>query len=1377
MGTVNSNFFSCQRTMFRRCLSSARLMSTVSSHVFVRTGSFLFICSILTSLRVAAGPSKSEVRVLHSDEQSIVFEFRPSFLPPEKIQRAGQEFLQYDFEGSAGHMTEERPGAPDLRHFVVTLGLPAESGTIIRTIASDYEDVPGVVLSPVPTFGVRDGILEASSYLMDPESYAEGSFLPSAAVSLTRVAQMRSMYIGSVSLSPLQYNPASRTLRKYSRIVVEVIFGAPARNRARNNDHLLVKGVVLNYDVARNWTFAREQVVSKTAVSSVLSRGFWYKIPVKREGMYILDAAYLQSAGVDVDNIDPRTLRIYGNGGSELSEVVADPRPTDLVENAVYVQGESDGLFNDGDFLIFYARPVRRWVYNPTTKLFDPRIHHYSDVNYYWLTYGGDTGKRMQQIPSASEPTTVVADRFTGLVLVDEDTINLLSSGKDWYGPAFNANSSIVYTNPVPGVIAGSTITYRYSLIARSLDATPTIIVKEGATVIAQVVLSSVTSGSTIATEKTSTTKSTVTPLNSTSQLTFTLNSSSFSASAWLNRLEIQYPRNFSATGNYLRFRSPDTTGIIEYRLTGFTAAPFILDVTDPLDPKIVTGATGSYTFKAPAVAGIVSEFCAGAGGSYVVPEAMQFVTNQDIRGIVDGYDFIIVTSKEIRSAADRLAAFREQPLFGDLRTLVLDVDQIYNEFSGGVPDVTAIRDMLKNAYDTWTRRPMFGLFFGQGSYDYKSRLGFTSSTVPTWQSLDSRNDLTSYASDDFFVKFGTSATPSMVTGRLNPRTIAEADQLVTKLMGYEENSARDPWKMRILFVGDDSETSEGGDGSLHSAQAEILAESDTPAEFEKRKIYIAEYPTVITAQGRRKPGAYDAIIDEINRGVLIVNFTGHGNPTVWTHESVFTVQTSIPLLVNANRLAVFFLATCNFSQFDDANRYTGAELLLNKSDGGGIGVVSATRKVYALENFLLNRDIYEHMFITDQYGRVVVERPATALFQAKLESNSVNDQKFFFMGDPSMMLQYPRGYAIIDTINTQPVDSVNGAPRADSDPIQIRALQKVTIKGSMRNTVNQPDTSFDGTMSLVVNDATRRVSIAGFPPGVPTPFSYAATGGTIYRGENSVGGGKFGAAFIVPKDILYADSTTRGRVVAYITDGQTDAAGYTGRVFVGGTDTSAIPDENGPSISIYLDTRNFRAGDHVSDDPMLIVDLADSSGINTSVSGIGHRIEIWTNGATQSVDITDQYTSALDDFRSGTIQYQMRDLPYGRNSIRLRAWDAFNNASTVETFFEVTSGDQLSINDVFNYPNPFSRETSFTFRQNQLVPLNIQIKIYTLAGRLIQSLDAASPGEPFIQVPWDGRDRDGDILANGVYLYKIVVSTVDGRFASEALGKLSVLK
>jgi len=1331
---------------------------------------------------LVAGQQSDDIRIIRSDLQSFVFEYNPEHKPPTTIRGVEQEFTSFDFERSTITSVDEKSGEPDLRYRSLTLGFPSEVGNVVQIVEGDYEEIPGVIVAPVPSFRVSDGMIEVREYRSDPASYSLNNLLPQEPVALSSIGQVRSMLIGSVRISPIQYNPASRTVRKYSRMVIEVVFGHPRQGMTRSLDDQLLKGVPANYDVARNWQIPRDRSLAKRVGPSVLSLGFWYRIPVTGEGVYILDAAYLQSAGLDITEIDPRTIKIYGNGGAEVPELLTAPRPEDLVETAIYVQGQEDAVFNNNDFIIFFGKSTRGWSYNPTTKLFDHSIHHYAETNYYWLTYGGlVNGKRMQQQASLSDPATVVPDHFTGLVLVDEDTVNLLGSGKDWYGPTINANSSMTYANILPGLIASSSRTYRYSFIFRSRGFAPTLIAKEGSTILSQIILPSIPLSDefTYARERTTTVVSSAPVTGGNSLVSFTYNTSDIAGSGWLNWLEIQFPRNFAAAGNYLRFRSPDTSGVVEYRLTGFTASPFILDVTAPADAKIITGATGSYTFRASAVSGALSEYCAVAPGAYKVPGAMQFVPNQNLRGITDGYDFIIITSKEFKSSADRLAAFREQPAHGDLRTIVVDVEHIYNEFGGGLTDVAAIRDFLKYAYDNWSRPPTFALFFGQGSYDYKSRLGFRSNYVPTWESAESLYDLTSYASDDFFVRFSaSSAAPFLASGRLNPRTVAEGDLLVDKLMGYEENSARDPWKLRILIVGDDSWTSDGDDGSIHSVQAESLAENTVSPEMEKRKIFIAEYPTVITAQGRRKPGAYEDIIDEINRGVLIVNFTGHGNPTVWTHESVFSVQTSIPQLTNADRLAIFFQATCNFSQFDDPNRYTGSELLLNKPDGGAIASVSATRKVFAVENFNLNVDIYERMFLADQFGRAYLERPATALYRAKFEdSNSVNDQKFFFMGDPAMQLQYPEGYASIDSVNSEPVDSVNGVPRSDADPIQIMALQKVTVEGTLRDSLNVPESAFGGSITLVVNDATRDISIAGFPPGAVTPFMYSATGSTIFRGSNSVSQGRFSATFIVPKDISYADSTTRGRLVAYYSNAETDGVAYTGKVFVGGTDTTGSPDEIGPAISLFLNSRSFRSGDLVSDDPVLIADFVDSSGINTSLSGIGHRIETWVNGSALGIDITDFYTSALDDYQRGTVQYQLRDLPYGRNTLRVRAWDAFNNASTSETFFDVTSGDKLTISDIMNYPNPFSRETAFTFRQNQIVPLNISIKIYTLAGRLIQTLDASSPGEPFIQVPWDGRDRDGDVPANGVYLYKVIVSTVDGRYTSEALGKLSVLK
>jgi hypothetical protein len=284
------------------------------------------------------------------------------------------------------------------------------------------------------------------------------------------------------------------------------------------------------------------------------------------------------------------------------------------------------------------------------------------------------------------------------------------------------------------------------------------------------------------------------------------------------------------------------------------------------------------------------------------------------------------------------------------------------------------------------------------------------------------------------------------------------------------------------------------------------------------------------------------------------------------------------------------------------------------------------------------------------------------------------------------------------------------------------------------------------------------------------------ATGGLLYRGQNSVTNGKFAVTFVVPKDIQYGDSLSRGRLVAYVyRTGGSDAEAYTGNVHTGGTDSTAVKPKTGPSVQMYLGSRSYRSGDLVGENPLLIVDLADSSGINTSTSGVGHRIEAWLNNASQSTDLTNYYTSKLDSYREGSIQYQLQNVPEGQNTIRVRAWNSFDNSGSAETAFQVATSDRLTVTDVFNYPNPFGASgTEFTFRQNQTSPLAVTVKIYTVAGRLIRTLDAYAPGDSFVRVPWDGRDRDGDVIANGVYLYKLVVRTADGRFSSEALSKLS---
>jgi hypothetical protein len=1350
--------------------------TTVISHRAALQSVLLAIPGLLLNVPARGG----DVTVIRSDARSVQIEYRPEYLEPRVVVYGGTQYTMIDFQGEQSGSGSASVGGPDLRYRNIPLAFPGEQGNTIQVIAADFEEIHNAVAPPVPGLQRKDKSSPVLIYEADPVRYGQGRFLPGPVAELSAVGKVRSMLLGGVRITPVQFNPAARTLRKYTRVIVEVTFGPQSARLVSGGEETILKNVPVNYAAARTWGGRSLGRVSAPS-PSVLASGEWYRLAVKVEGMYRLDASYLSSLGINVGGIDPRTIRIYGNGGRELPEDISAPRVSDLAEDAIYVSGESDGKFDAGDFVVFYGKGTRGWRYDAQGKTLRHYIHDYAEVNYYWLTYGGGAGKRMaSQASLASSSTDLVKDAFTDGVALEEERTNLLlvggeGSGRQWFGQQINSGSSFTYVNNLAGLVPTGSIVYRYALAAQA-DNSPSFTVSEGGGAIGYAPLYP-SGGYVVATEGVFQVSGKSSLPGNTSQLNFAYSGQGIDARGWIDWFEILYPRSLSGVNDSLRFYAPDTTAVVEYHLQNFSAMPMVFNVTDHAGVRILTGLGGSFLFRASEASGNPSAYWAVAGSSWRVPSGGTKVANQNIRGYAGGADFIIVTASQYRSAADLLASYRADPAHGGMKVFVADVNQLYNEFGGGVTDVTAIRDFLYFAYHNWTPAPQFVLMLGQASFDYKGLLGVQSSFVPTWETQESFDDLGSYGTDDFFAKFGGTDAPSLVIGRVSARTGGEADAFVDKLMRYENNSAADGWKMRMLYVGDDAwtpEEGESGNGTIHSDAAETLSGPRyTPSEFEKKKIYLAEYPTVFTAAGRRKPGAYQAIIDQINQGVLVVNFAGHGNPVQLSNNDVFDIPTSVPRLRNADRLSVFFLATCNFSEFDDPLSRTGSEVLINKPDGGAIGVISADRKVYAGENAALNQGAYQAMFTRDAFGRVVVDRPATALFAYKAGGNSPNDQKYSYIGDPTMRLQFPRGYASFDSINGRPLDSA-GVPLPTV--AQLRSLSRVTVAGTIRDASNKTDVNYDGRVQLTLIDASRIQAIVNFYPGYT--WYYESTGGLLYRGENSVTKGKFAATFIVPKDIQYGDTLSRGRLVAYAyrTDApSSDAEAYTENVHIGGTDSSAVNPKTGPALQLYLGSRSYRTGDLVGENPLLLVDLADSSGINTSTSGVGHRIEAWLNNASQSTDLTNSYTSKLDSYREGTIQYQLQNLPEGKNTIRVRAWNSFDNSGSSETAFEVTSSDRLSVTDVFNYPNPFGASgTEFTFRQNQSTPLNVTVKIFTVAGRLIRTLDTYAGGDSFVRIPWDGRDRDGDAIANGVYLYKLIVRTADGRFSSEALSKLS---
>lgn len=852
------------------------------------------------------------------------------------------------------------------------------------------------------------------------------------------------------------------------------------------------------------------------------------------------------------------------------------------------------------------------------------------------------------------------------------------------------------------------------------------------------------------------------------SNLKFQIITSSAGAKLYLDYFEIEYQRQLKALSDNILFFSKDTSAVIEYNITNFSNSMMqVFDITDYKNVKIVTNAVisgGEIKFQSNETQRQVSRYYAVNSPAYKTPINGTQITFANIRANSSGSEMIVISNKLLRNEVERYAAYRSSQSPYTTSVSVFYVDDIMNEFASGLLDPTAIRDFIKYAYDNWQTKPFYVLLFGDGDYDYLNTIkeDYDKNLVPTYQTNESLSEMSSYAMDDYYVLVsGNDLRIDLTIGRLCVQNLGEASIAIDKIIDYEKNLSKDLWRTRITLVADD-ELAEGYEGSLHTKQTEELTTRSIPKYFDLNKIYLTAFPTVITGLGRRKPDVNRAIINAINNGTLIVNFIGHGNPNTWTHEYVFERVSTIPQLRNKE---YFFLtaATCDFGYFDNPNQQSSTEIMMNTRNAGTIGTFTAVRIVNAYYNAVINEAFYNNLFKKDE----VTQLPNTigmAYFLAKQNISSVsleNDQKFHLFGDPFIRLNSPLLPTIIDSVNNQDLNT----------NVQISALGEVKINGSVKN-LDGSNSNYNGEAIVSVYDSDKSVFFQ--------EMNYTASmpGGLIYRGRTNVNNGQFQTEFVVPKDISYENKN--GKIIAYFYDNQKDGIGYTTNVIVGGTNPNAVDDGKGPEIEIYFDDETFKDSYLVNPDFTLIAKLSDQTGLNTTGTGIGHKLEgILNNNENNAIDFTNYFVGDLNSGgKSGMIRYRFTSMEPGDYSIRIKAWDVFNNFSSEQAYFTVVSEESgLVVRDVYNYPNPFSSFTTFTFQHNISSPINAKIKIYTITGRLIKEIEERDILNKFTRIDWDGRDNDGNQLANGTYLYKLIVESIDGNYKNNVLGKIAVIR
>lgn len=1103
-------------------------------------------------------------------------------------------------------------------------------------------------------------------------------------------------------------------------------------------------------------------LIGSSAPNSVLSSGNWYKISVAQTGVFKIDYQLLKSIGINPDNIDPRNISIYGNGGGMLPELNNVSRHDDLAENPIMIVGESDGKFDAGDYILFYAEGPSVWSYDEANGTFDYNMNVYADENYYFITVGSSAGKRISNAPSAGTANNSTTT-FDEMQQYEVDEKNLGSTGREWYGDFYNFSiTNRSYNFNLPNVVTTEPVSIVTEFVANSINNVSTIAVKANGQNISNFTVTNVGNSSYPDYGKIATSTGITTLTSSSLNVQVTFSNASSAAEGYLSYIRVMGRRNLVFSGSSFNFRDSRVVGagnITEYTLQGGNSNTYVWDVTDPVNAlnQVYTSTGGQMKFTASSE--VLHEYVVfNSTGSFPTPNVVGKVANQNLHGL-NQPDMIVLVTDALRGEAERFAQYRSAK--SGIYVQVVGLDEVYNEFSSGRPDITAIRDFMRmlylNANGNVADQPKYLLLFGNATYDFKGKEFSIETVIPTFQSSITLSQVNSYATDDYFAFLDDNEgditqpnrTMDVAVGRFPVRNADQANAMIDKVIHYESLATFGSWRNNITFVADDE------DSNVHLLHAEGHATNIATNEpvYNIDKIYLDAFQLESTPAGLRYPGVNDAINTKMFNGCLMMNYTGHGGPSGWAHERVLTID-DIRSWDNYDAMPLFVTATCEFTRYDDPSRISAGEEIVLNPNGGAIAAVSTSRLVYAHANERTNRNFINNLFAMyngrfPTIGEVVMlTKNATAS-----SSDVVNDRKFGLYGDPSLTLAYPT----YDVVTTE-IDSHSVTLQDDT----LKALQQITISGEVRSNGSLL-TSFNGVVYPTIFDKpVTYVTLANSSGSNKTDFDVQKN--IIFRGKASVTDGKFTFTFIVPKDIAY--NYGKGKISYYADNGEIDAHGYQDDIYVGGTATDFVADNQGPDIEVFMNDDKFVSGGITDANPVILVKLYDVSGINTVGNGIGHDLVAVMNEDTRNTYVlNDYYESNTDDFRSGEARYPLFSLPDGRYKVVAKAWDVHNNSAQANTEFIVTSNPCLALEDVFNYPNPFNYSTKFQFEHNKPGELLfVDLKIFDYSGRLVKQLTKTidSPGFKIDDLEWDGQTDNGMNLSNGTYVYRLEVRTED---------------
>lgn len=1164
-------------------------------------------------------------------------------------------------------------------------------------------------------------------------------------------------------------------------------------------------------------TTARAAVAKTGTTDNPLKSGTFYKIKVDKSGVFKITKKFLTDNGINVTGLNPKNFRVYGNGGLALPEYNQDLKYSALQENAIQIVGEDDGVWNDDDYALFYAQGpngfnvYQNYVVSQNRRYdtrYDQSFHFqniYEDYAYYFINFDLGPGKRIQTDNDAL-PASLIT-RYDDYQFVDEDKTNLLKVGRVWVADSFTSEKKTTFTTRSP-IQPNDTIYYRASAVAYKSQKNKLTFNINGKNETAFTLANDL---------------NIYTKLNYFSGYVSNLSGNSVSinmipditanpnGSFWFDYAEVIYKEDLKYNDAQMNFRS---YGINEgsgnsygFSMSNSAAAEQVWEVSDITNVTRKTNKSGNTsTFNFAYVADsqeFYNEFVAFKNSAAFSPSFVAKIENQDLASL-QKIDYLIVTDNAMMGNAKRLADHHQNK--NGYQTAVVDVEKIYNEYSSGSKDITAIRDFASDLNNN--KGGLKYLFIlGDSSYDLKNKTSTNDNIVPSYISEESNNFINTFITDDYFVMTAPQTDPNLrnnlpnlPVGRLPASNITEAKLLIDKTLAYyndlpNQSSPFGEWRMKLDFVVDDD-----ADNVIpfhNTMNASIVSNFETGTvrnEYNVRKLYLDAFPAEISSGGQRYPMVNQAISNDVGNSMYLFYF-GHGGITGWAQERVLTleeIQNFNNYTAVYSRFPFVSTITCEFTLWDDPEVKSAGEELIKLKTGGAATMITSSRAVAVSYG-----ESFTKTFTTKIFELVNNDfRPlGDAHLLAKYAHSTYNDSNHFkvnFLGDPAMKLSRPKQQLTIDNIDSP----LSG---------QLRALDFVKISGQVNKADGTLDDTFNGRVGINIFDKRlTKTTLNNDKDGKLNPvLQYTEEGSPIVKSSGKAVNGKYTVEFYVPKDINY--EIGNGRILAYADNFETAKSAafdvYQNQAqSIGGINPNGINDNTPPKVNLYMNNTNFADGGITDQNPMLLACVTDDTGINSTGSGIGHDITVILDGQIiNTVVLNDFYASgegngcvnvSLKDYQKGNVTYPFRNLAPGEHQLVFKVWDINNNSTTATLNFVVKdeSQEKLILNKLLNWPNPFTDKTYIQFEHNCDDILDVNVQIYTITGKLVRTFSTPVTSEPYLQgfrtarqaIEWDGRDDFGDLVGKGTYIFKVYARSQNQdkcKGGATAVEKMVILK